>query len=247
MRMLAAIPRAEAMRVIDNIFDAQRGDNWREGNERWRSDPYVATAWPELALHIYWLTHHLFGEQSARRDAEALQAIPLKDYRVRPLLTLALTDAYDEKVEAWAIAELSDEAKRAAWEARPPEDKYDEEDPALLPLQVLVRASSDKRDAAMHKVACQSADRRALFVETLGVWGKFVDRDWFARIAMIPTLTEDERFDLGRALARYYARMAAQEHGLYPALLEYEMLQHVIRKERVTPLGDNVTALSCPK
>ncbi len=253
IRMLASIPREDARRLIANITDAQTGDKYdsrRTNSERWHSDPYVAAAWPELALHLYWFRYYAFGPDDAYPDTEAITRIRPANYRARPLVTLALARGSDPGVERWAFSELLDESARKAWDAKG-DDKDDEQDPALLPMQVLVRSFGDERDAVLKKVACQSDARRHLLIVTLGHWGGSLADDELSQIAARPGVDDDERIFIGQAFARLYARQASRnaQQGLTSVLeghSEYALLENVIRREKITRLGEPVTPLKCP-
>lgn len=249
MRILGAISQDEAGRLIADILDAQRGDAYGDRKERWRSDSYVATAWPELALHLYWFQVYMYGEGQTRGDSDAIRALVTTDYRARPQVTLALAASYDDNVEKWAISELLNDAKRTAWEAKK-EEAYDREDPALLPMQVLVSGYGDERDAALEKIACQSAPRRELLIDTLGRWGDSLDEHWFAAIAAMPTISDDERELVAKAVARLYARETSQSRGGFLGVAgssEYELLEKIIRREEVTVLDKKAEPLRCAK
>jgi hypothetical protein len=245
--MLAAISRREGLRLVHDIYDAQRGEDYGERKERWRSDPYVAGAWPELALHLYWFAYHVFGESYSGSDQDAIREILITDFRARPLVTLARR--HDGKVEKWAAAELLDEAGRKAWEAK--EERDEDDDPALLPMQVMVRASGDNRDAVLNKVACQSETRRHLLIATLGQWGGSLDVKWLATIAAMPKLSEDDRMLVGQALAHFYVRETAHKGpGLFSSIsgyFEYELLEKVIQGKEITYLDEKVKPLRCDK
>lgn len=241
VQVLAAIPRLETAHLISDVMDTQRGDSFGEGKERWRSDPYVAAAWPELALHLYWFQYYVLGGD--RGDTEAIQTLAGADPRARPLVTLALAASFDDKLEKWAAAELMDDAKRVAWETKEESDKYDLEDPALLPMQVLVIAYGDARDAALKKVACQSKDRRELLVDTLGRWGDLLDREWLEKIAAMPEANEIDKMFVAQALARLFARQS-RNGGLLGIAgdSEYQSMEKVIKGEKL-----DVEPLRCGK
>jgi hypothetical protein len=248
MKILAAIDQQETLQLLNDIYHAQRGETHQEGKERWRSDPYVAASWPELALHLFWFQHHMFGSPQLR-DTGAIGAIAVEDYRARPMATLALAASYDEPVEKWVFAELVDEKKRTEWESKSDDDKFGQEDPALLPVQALVLAFGDARDKVIERVACQSAARRALLIDALGDFGDSLDRKWLARVAATPPLSEDERSLLGQALARYFSRHSMEQggglFGSASGYAEYEMLENVIRGEKITV--ETAEPLRCPK
>jgi hypothetical protein len=248
-RILGAIPRQEARELISDILDAQRGDHYGDGKERWRGDAYVRGAWPELALHLYWFSENVLGRGNAGSDIEAIQSIPIKDYRERPLVTLAIAGNYNEAVQRWASVELLDEAKRLNWESKK-DYVYREEDPARLPMQVMARSYGEEREKVLHRVACQSERRRGLLIAALGDWGRSLDNHWFVKLATRAGASDYERDLVGRALARFYAQAAADasEHGLlFSGDVEYELLVKIIRNEEATVAGTKVEPLRCAK
>jgi hypothetical protein len=108
------------------------------------------------------------------------------------------------------------------------------QDPALLPMQALVRAYGEKRDDTLLKVFCQSAARRELLIQSFGKWGDELDDKLLARMAATPQLTEEERDMLGMAVAELYARQrtAADRFGMTGGFLDssdswYELLSQI--------------------
>lgn len=237
--MLAVVSQDEAQLLMRDVQAALRGDErFAFGRERWRSDPYVAQNWPELALRLYWQAFHLaidLWPDGAIRD------IDIKNYRDRPDVTRALAARHDAKARAWAIAELDDEAKRAAWEAIPWEERLVRDDPAALPMAAVVLDFGDDVDAALHKTACQGGDRRRLLIKTVGEFGDFLDSKFLGRIAMMPTLDDDEREVLGVALAQLFVRDDSRSYFA----TEYKMLKQAIRREPMVHIDEKLPPLEC--
>lgn len=199
--MLVGMPKDEAEELFWDIVFAQRGDSHREGEERWRTDPYTTAAWPELALRLYWFNLNNLDADSSRLSyllGGAIQAIPVADYRVRLELTLALADTTNEAVRAWALQEAFDVAKRKAWE----EADYDPDarDPAELPLQVLLRSYDEDRDAPLDRFFCEGGDQRLLLFRVVSETGGYYARDYAMRLAAWPSYTAEERGSLVRVL-----------------------------------------------
>ena len=245
--VLTTAQRDDALQLVANIYAAQRGDDYGDRKERWRSDPYVAAEWPEFDLGLYWLQVRMFGEQHTL-GGDAAREIPIVDYRARPLLTLARR--YDQKAEAWAIQQVLDEKARKAWEAKKEEDRYNKEDPAWLPIAVLVRGYGDERAAALTRVACQGSSRRLALIAALGQWGDSLAVAWLARIAATPGLPDEEREELAKAAARLFARETADgTASLFGSLAgrsEYELLEQIIGRKEITDIGEKVAPLRCP-
>lgn len=229
MQMLALLSRSDAQLLIGSIADVQRG-NWSESEERWLSDPHARAVWPEMALHLYWYQVDAFGPDRTI-GFDAIDALKGGDFRARPMVTLALAGTFDSDVEAWAIAELTDEQKRRAWEATEPDEADD--DPAYLPLQALIRGYGEERDAALEQAFCRSERRRELLIRALSKWGD--DTDLAARIAATPHLSEDERTLLGRAAAHIFARKSRFDDGgwLSDGGEEYDLLRKIVRAEKL--------------
>jgi hypothetical protein len=245
-RAFASLPllsASDAARLIGDIAEAMRGDPRKEGDERWRTSSRAKAAWPELALRLYWYQYASFGGEPVVTFSEEIRSLPVADYRARAELTLARAGDFDGGVETWAIAELLNERQRQAYEAQvdAADDDGDKlQDPALLPVQALVRAYGEKRDATLLKVFCQSAARREILIQSFGEWGDDLDDKLLARMAATPQLTEEERDMLGMAVAELYARrhIAAARFGTAGGLLDssdswYELLTQIAGGKKI--------------
>jgi hypothetical protein len=176
-------------------------------NERWRSDSEVAAAWPELALRLDIFRRQMTGEGGWFSDAIA--EIKITDYRSRPEVTLALAESYDEKVVAWAVAELMDEAALKKFETA---DALDldaykaEDDKITLPLQALAVGFGKEREAALKAVFCQGSYRRETLFDVLGQLGTGLDMDLIASFADPEELSENDRKNLALAVIAIHGR-----------------------------------------
>ncbi len=235
-RALAALPLlspTQAEQLLADIGMAMHGPYGEEGNERWRLEPSVREQWPEIALSLYLYQQRLFIK--GYRFSTEIDSLPLSNYRARPELTLARAEKLDQDVEAWAIKELLDEAKRAEFEAKH-EDADDDEDggdvdPAWIPLQAVVLGYGDERDAALKEVFCQSKGRRLLLFSALAQWAdEGLDDGLIESMAASPGLDEEERDALRKAIASIYVRAIAR-NGPAPSIWEdsgedwYELLK----------------------
>lgn len=235
LAMLVTLPREAQMQLISDIVMAQHGDSYEEGSELWRVDPYTAERWPQLALALRRYEISVFGRDNAHPFTDALSDIPLADFRANREVTLTRAENFDEEVEAWAIAQIADVAQRTAWEALSWRERGDAEDPALLPLQALMVAYGEERDAGIERAYCQSAERRMLVIEVLGELGGELDTEFAARIAADRRLTGEEREAIGRAVAQLFTRELERGRGELwgGADEEYELLGRIQRRERV--------------
>lgn len=253
-RALAALARAtpdEAGELLTTIGEVQQGPGYSEDDStaRWRSDPYVAAAWPRLALDLSRFMRGRGDVGYGGAYSNAVAAIPSTDYRANPERTRVLAANYDQAVLDWAKGELTDEAKRVAWAKAEPDT---DDDPAALPVQVTVLAFGEDRDALLAKVVCQSSERRNLVVAMFAEYGDHLDRDWLTRLALVPGLTEDDWRLTAYAAARLYGREVADAHGLAPWGYSLEWLEAVIKRDRValgksSQIGEPLlTPVACP-
>lgn len=199
VRILGALPPEARDELLGAVLEAQRGDSFTEGRERWRTDPYVATAWPELALSLYWFMEAVESDgYSASAWGGALEAVPLEDFRARPMATLARP--FDEAALAWAGAELASPAIADDED----QDGHGERD--RLPLALLVRSYGEDRDAALDSAFCAGGVRRLALFEMVGEWGGSLDFDLLSKYAAEPGLTEEDRNALIDAAAAMHTR-----------------------------------------
>lgn len=208
MAHLQMLERQDAMRLIRDVALTMGEDGYAAAGDppaRWRGDPHAAATWPELALSLYWFQANSFGPDYALPLRGAIRTLPVSDFRARPLLTLALGHQHDERVSAWAIAEL----------ARPPvpsadgREVYGRErlnDPAILPLRVLVGSHSPAHTAALTRLFCEGGARRRLAILAIGQWGISLYSDLLIRMAGFPRLDEHDRYELRKAAIEMTAR-----------------------------------------
>lgn len=205
MGLLPRLPARSAQQLIGDVAKVQSGEDAEEGKERWRSDPGAAARWPELALSLYWYQVQAFGPDDAIGFGDAIRALPHDDYRARPLLTLALAADYESGIDEWALLELGDEKKREAWEKLPEKARQAGEDPAALPLQILLSAWQKRHEPVLEHAFCQSEARRLLLIRAIGESGGFLYADLIKKIAA-SALTQKERALLQDAVARWAER-----------------------------------------
>jgi hypothetical protein len=253
-RALAAFVRAtpeEAGELLTTIGAVQQGPGYSEDDStaRWRSDPYVAAAWPRLALDLNRFMRKRGDVGYGGAYSNAIAAIPSTDYRANPERTRILATSYDQAVLDWAKGELTDEPKRVAWAKAEPDT---DDDPAALPVQVAVLAFGEDRDALLAKVVCQSPERRNLVVAMFAEYGGRLDRDWLTRLALAPGLNEDDWKLTAYAAARLYGREVANAHGLAPWGYSLDWLETVIKRDWValgksSQIGEpRLTPVACP-
>jgi hypothetical protein len=236
-RLLPLLPLLDprsAQRLIGDVEKAQGGD---EGEERWRRNPHAAAIWPELALSLYWYQVQTFGRDDAVSFADAITVIPHADRRARPLVTLALAQDYREDIAEWAVAELRNRDRRLAWEALPKETRDGRDDPALLPLQILLTAWQAGHPAVLTEVYCQSEPRRLLLIRTLGDSGGQLN-DWLIGRMAASDLSAEARDLLASAAAKF----AVRERRMLDADDRYrDVLVKVLQRQRLPGTG-----MACP-
>lgn len=197
MRILGTLSPADRTELLGAVLATQRGDSYEDGQERWRTDPYVAASWPELALSLYWLVESSSSDgYSDAAYGGAMEAIPLTDFRARPMVTLARP--LDETALAWAKAELARPAVADTGRGGGQLDR--------LPLALLVRSYGDDRDAALNAAFCAGGARRRTLIAMVGEWGGSLDVDLLSRFAASPDLTDEDRTALIDAVASLHTR-----------------------------------------
>lgn len=237
MRRLGALPSHEASALVGNIAAGMRGKSSGSGNEAWRADPYVAARWPEMALSLYWMDQRLgWGGHQFREPIEALRPV---DYRSRPEVTIALASSFDEAVEAWAVAETDRLVPAANW--------LEDEDPAWLPLRVLVTAYGRERDEALERAFCSGESGRIMLVQTLGMWGDDMDQHLLKRMLVTPGLDEESLDGVRKALAMIYGRHASDRNGLFRDYEAYEAIKASLTGAAVESYQGPLRAIACPR
>jgi hypothetical protein len=262
MPQLLRVEQGDAMRLLRDVASTMEGDHseevealWPtdpgalERDARWRRDPHALATWPELALALYWYQVRTFGADHAINFPGAIGAIPLTDFRARPQLTLALAANYDQRVIDWATAEL----------ARPPVPRAGERevygrerlnDPAILPLRVLVMDGSVRNTAALIRIFCEGGPRRRLAILALGQWGDSLSGELLGRMAAFPRLDEYDRHELRVAAIEVAAREIDEggEAGLLGGEDENWLVTRLLsrRPPPVSVLPENRAPLACP-
>lgn len=234
MNLLPLLEERAARRLVGDVAQAQGGP---EGEERWRSDPHAAAVWPELALALYWYQVRAFRSDDAYLFSDAVAALPHADLRARPLLTLALGRGYEQGISEWAVAELRDVKKRQAWESLPEAARENREDPASLPLQVLLSAWRAEDGKVLEEVFCQSEPRRLALIRTLGESGDALYQGLLENIGASP-LSQEAR-DL---VALGAVQLAVRERTMIERDdVNRPLLLKALQRERLPGAG-----LSCP-
>lgn len=239
MRRLGGLPRQDASALVGDIADAMRGKDWdyEADNEAWRSDPYVAARWPEMALGLYWLDQRLgFGGYSFQAEMKAIRPA---NPRARPEVTLALADRHDEAVQAWAITESDRLVPEADW--------LKDEDPAWLPVRALVVAFGEERDAALLRAYCRGEAGRIMVVQTLGLWGDELDEEMLKRMLITRGQDEESLDGVRKALAMLYGRHASDREGLFSNDGGYEAIKSSLTGETVDHYGEALQPIDCPR
>ena len=237
---LQLLPRSEALALLLDVAEVQRGDSAEEGQERWRADAGAAARWPEVALALYWHQVRTVGRDDAILFLDAIDEVEIADYRARPELTLALGDTFDEEVERWAMAELARPAPMAVAGADESVRRSPSED--LLPLRVLVSSWHEDRVAALQRAYCDGGERRRLVILALGQWGDWMYEGLLASMAATQTLTAEERGWLVRAAVEMTARDIRESgESTYFGDEEDWLLTEMIRSGTAS-----VSAISCP-
>ena len=216
---LPSLSKEAVGQLLSDVGQAQRGD-WSANTPRWRTDPHAAATWPELALKIYAYEFERFGPDSAH-FSDAIAAIPLQDFRERPLATLALAASHDRKVRAWATAEL-----RGLIDGSSPTiparntmtvSQTAPEDPALLPVQALLMGWSSDRFSILIDMFCAGDSLRYALISSLGTHATTSYEELVARIAATPSTLTSDRQLLVRAIDEMAERLGRDDPGLFSA------------------------------
>jgi hypothetical protein len=210
-RVLPTLSLEAGSRLLGHVSQVQRGD-WSVETPRWKSDPHSAGTWPELALSIYWSQAERFGRERAARFDDAISAIPIDDFRKRPELALALAPGFNSKVADWARAELG---RLHRGSASRNESEPGSDDPARLPLQVLLAAWRSDSVPLFEAAFCHDERSRHLLIGLIGTDADSLFHTLFSRIAVTPSLTADERVLLVKAIEEMAAREARENNGFF--------------------------------
>jgi hypothetical protein len=240
VRLLTLEPD-EARMLLREVAAVQRGEDRENGGERWRADPHVAATWPEVALSLYWYQVDRLRRHDTESFDDAFDAIPVADYRARPLLSVALAATLNERALAWAAAEL-------ARLPVPPEPQGDVErerrdEPAVLPARMLASTWRRESEASLIRAFCQGGARRRAIVDALRLWGDPDYHELLGEMAAFPGLTAAERARLLQAVMEMSARgLDGPDHAR--TLGDANSPWLLARLIRGQPAGG--TPLSCP-
>jgi hypothetical protein len=238
---LTTLEPDEAQILLREVADVQHGQNPEWGHERWRADARAAATWPEVALGLYWFQADRLRSEDIERFRNAFDAIPVSDYRARPLLSVALAATSNAPSLAWASAEL---ARLPA----PPEREDDPErwrldEPALLPARMLVSSWRRESEPGLIRAFCQGGARRRTIVDALRLWGDPDYHELLGRMAAFPGLAANERARLLQAVLEMSARgLNGPDHAR--TLGDADSRWLLTRLLRGQPPGG--TPLSCP-
>jgi hypothetical protein len=239
---LPRLPRGEAQALVVDVAQVQRGDTFGEGQERWRTDPRASATWPELALALHWYQMNTVGPDRLIGFSDAIAAIETPDYRARPEVALALASGYDGGVRRWARTELERAALTPTVNARETEADERSEDPALLPMRILVSAWAEEDRPLLVRAFCQGGERRQRVIHALGQWGDHLYMDLLASMAATPRLSDEDHSVLIRAAIEMTAR-GISDTGDAPDLSYDESEWLVSRLLRRQAIG--VPPISC--
>lgn len=239
MRRMGSLPDDAAQHLAGQFATAMRGRDYRYDrdtetwlNAAWRSDPYVAARWPEVALSLYWDQRRRSGRGYG--FGEEFKTLMPRDYRGRPEVTLALADTYDEDVERWAVGEADRLIPQADWLKR--------DDRAWLPLRVLVLAYGEERDAALERAFCRNESGRIMVVQTLGLWGDDLDGELLMRMLVTPGQDEEAVDMVRKALAAIYGRHVGD---LVRGSEEYDAIRASLTGGEIMRYSDAPLPLDC--
>lgn len=236
--LLAGLPDAIAFAWVSDIHRVMYGE-WhhsRQDTPPWEQDPYIRARWPEMALSLYW-DFSRRGSRFGRIDS-AIEALRPNDYRDRPEVTLALAEAYDPDVEAWAIDEVARLLPAADW--------LDDEDPLWFPLQVLTFAFGEERDEALIRTFCSGETGRIMVVSQLGRHGDGLDDELLLQMLGEAAIDDEDRRAILTALIFSEARNDKGDGALLGSDLVDEIIPQVLRGEPVTRYGRPIAPLVCP-
>jgi hypothetical protein len=202
-RLLTLEP-TEARILLREVAAVQQGREVEFGRERWRADARAAATWPEVALGLYWYQAERLRREDIERFHDAFDAIPISDYRARPLLSIALAATSNVRALAWARAELA--RLPAPPEREDDPERWRRDEPALLPARMLVSTWRRENEPALAGAFCLGGPRRRAIVDAFRLWG---DPDYhilLGRMAAFPGLTANERARLLQAVLEMSAR-----------------------------------------
>lgn len=235
MRRLGGLADEEAFQLAQDTDRALTGPHRdaEEEREAWRSDPYVLSRWPELALSIS-------SDLTRRRGEGAIGPIRLlqtADPRARPEVTLLLAQDYNEALTAWAVAEVARLTPTADW--------LQDSDPLWLPVQILAIGFGDQEDAALVRTFCANESGRIMVTTSLGLWGDILDDELLRRFLAMPGLDSDAQDGLRRAILALNSRVSRRTNALGNDEA-YEAVVQSLAGNPVTLFDEPVKPVVCP-
>ncbi len=233
---LGSMPGADAEALLSDIHRVMYGE-WqhsRQDTPPWEQAPYIRERWPEMALSLYWD----FYRRGTGAGGTAIETLRPADYRGRSEVTLALAEAYDPDVEAWAIDEVARLLPAADW--------LDDEDPLWFPLQVLTFAFGEERDEALIRTFCSGETGRVMVVSQLGRHGDGLDDELLLQMLGEATIDDEDRRAILTALIFSEARNDKGGGALLGSDFLDEIIPQVLRGEPVTRYGRPIAPLVCP-
>ena len=198
-RVMSTSPRRDVEEFLRgvNLMHYYEGDYLRE---KWKEDAYAKAWWPEFALAINESFRNRFGGDRRYSFGEEAELLRPENYRSRPLVTLALADAYDDAVINWAKSEID---RFIALDS-------DEIDNYFLDLPVLVllhnyRSYKKETIEPVDEYFCADEDVRYKIISLTGLAQNYYTEDLLYRIAQYDGLEGYEPTYLKQAMILFVA------------------------------------------
>jgi hypothetical protein len=247
---LAVHSLLDAMTLMRLSRQAMNGE-WFWENTPWKDDPYVAERWPMIAFGFVRYLEQVTGVGDGLAFAAELDAIKPANFRDWPDWTLARA-YFNDEVQAWAARELQDDALIAeyavtlsSWDRN--FDRPMPQDPARLPMQVMIRSHGDPRAEILEKAFCQGPVRQRLLINLLGAEARASDDErLFERMLATPSLAAEERMRIVVSLSELVG--ALQKRARLVGYMDGYQL-NIWRELLATALSDkqpDIEPISCP-
>lgn len=236
VRRLGGLTNEGAFQLANDVNRALNGPYWQEEEQRelWRSDSYVFSRWPELALSI--------SSDLKRRGGEGyigpVHLLLTDDPRVRPEVTLLLAEGYNKALEAWAIAEVDRLTPTADW--------LEHDDPLWLPVRVLVVGFGEERDAALVRTFCQNESGRIIVLTSLALWGDDLKQELLMQFLAMPGLDDETVEYVRRALLILDGRTTPARNGLLGHSEAYDAVVASLAGQPAKMFDRMVAPITCP-
>lgn len=236
MRRLGGLSNEAASLLVHDVDLALTGPHWQEDEERelWRSDPYVLSRWPELALSI--------SSDLKRRGVDGgvgpIQLLQTDDPRARPEVTLMMAEDFNEALEAWAIAEVDRLTPTADW--------LEHDDPLWLPVRALVVGFGEERDAALVRTFCQNESGRIIVLTSLALWGDDLKQELLLQILATPGLDDETVEYVRRALLILDGRTTPARNRLLGHSESYDAVVASLSGQPIKMFDETVAPITCP-